>query len=222
MIVAVHDHSSHWLRDEFLVKVCGITSEKDAFLSIDYGANALGFNFYPPSPRYLDPRQAAKIIDGLPDHILVVAVMVAGKAAKEEIKDQVEGLEKEIGEISGKSPIDVFQLHGLESDSQVPLGFDRVLVATAPSDADRFPRQEILIDTSWGTGTRADWNRVQQLKRSFILSGGLTPENVSEAVRLLSPAGVDVCSGVEGELGVKDPVQLRRFVEEAKGLTADN
>ncbi len=222
MIVAVHDQSSLWLTDEFLVKVCGLTSAKDAFLSIDYGANALGFNFYPPSPRYLDPRQAAKIIDGLPDHILVVAVMVVGKATNEAIKDQVEGLEKEIAEISGRSPIDVFQLHGLESESQIPLGFDRVLVATDPSDADRFPKQEILIDTSWGTGARADWNRVQQLKRSFILSGGLTPENVSEAVRLLRPAGVDVCSGVESELGVKDPVRLRRFVEEARGLTADN
>ncbi len=222
MMVVGHERSSHWLTDEFLVKVCGITSEKDAFLSIDCGANALGFNFYPPSPRYLDPQQAAKIIEGLPDHILVAAVMVVGKATKEEIKDQVEGLEKEIGERSGRIPIDVFQLHGLESESQIPLGFDRVLVATAPSDADRFPRQEVLIDTSWGTGTRADWNRVQQLKRSFILSGGLTPENVSEAVRLLSPAGVDVCSGVESEWGVKDPVRLRRFIEEARGLTADN
>ena len=207
-----HDHMSQRLTDDFLVKVCGITNAKDAFFSVDCGANALGFNFYKLSPRYLDPQRAAKIIKKLPGKILVVAVMVVSGETREEINNQIRGLKNEMGKVSNRELVDVFQLHGLESESQIPLDQGQFLVAASPLDVGCFPRYEVLIDTSWGTGTRDDWDCVQQLNRSFILSGGLTPENVSEAIALLGPSGVDVCSGVESELGIKDSMRLKRFI----------
>ena len=212
-----HDHMSQRLTDNFLVKVCGITNEKDAFFSVDCGANALGFNFYKSSPRYLDPQRAAKIIRKIPKQILVVAVMVVSGKTKEEINNQSRGLKKEMNKVSNRELVDVFQLHGLESESQIPSDQGRFLVATSPLDVCCFPRYEVLIDTSWGTGIRADWNYVQQLNRSFVLSGGLTPENVLEAITLLSPSGVDVCSGVESELGIKDSARLKRFIHASLG-----
>ncbi len=217
MITVERDHISQQLTDNFLVKVCGITNEKDAFFSIDCGANALGFNFYKSSPRYLDPQRAAEIIKKLPRQILVVAVMVVSGETKEEIYNQIRELKKEMDKVSNRELINVFQLHGLESESQIPSDQGRFLVAASPFDACSFPRYEVLIDTSWGTGIRADWDYVQQLNRSFILSGGLNPENVSEAIALLSPSGVDVCSGVESELGIKDSALLKRFIHASLG-----
>jgi len=81
--------------------------------------------------------------------------------------------------------------------------------------ADRFPNHHIVIDESRGTGRKADWDRLRGLGRPFILSGGLTPENVSEAIATARPAGVDVCSGVERSPGKKDPMKLKRFIRRA-------
>jgi phosphoribosylanthranilate isomerase len=83
-------------------------------------------------------------------------------------------------------------------------------------EVDRFPHHEILIDTSWGRGKKENWEALQRIDRTYILSGGLGPGNVREALKLLQPAGVDVCSGVEREPGIKDVGKLERFMENVR------
>ena len=175
-----------------IIKVCGITNLEDALRSIECGANALGFNFYPKSPRFIDPDRAERIIDKLPKHILIVGVFVINA-----LPSIAEGQWSTV------------QLHGLSSESEIPLTDKCILVATSPSDVVRFPNHKIIIDTSWGTGKKVLWDTLRAVERPFILSGGLTPDNV------LDPAGVDVCSGVEISPQKKDPTKLRAFVDAA-------
>lgn len=192
----------------FVVKVCGITNLEDALSSIELGANALGFNFYLQSPRYIDPGEVEKIIQKLPEDVLTVAVMVVS----------AEDVLSTTAKASSRVPsIGAFQLHGLHSESELPSAHKPLYVATSPVEAQRFPNHEILIDTSWGRGKTANWAELRQLDRPFILSGGLRPENVAEAIELLQPAGVDVCSGVEKAPGTKDVGKLRRFMENVRG-----
>ena len=193
---------------QFVVKVCGITNLEDALRSIHAGANALGFNLYPQSPRYLDPEQVEKIIQVLPEHVLTVAVMVVRG-------EDVLSITAEAGNCVPS--IGAFQLHGLHSETEIPLADKPLYVATSPLEAHRFPNYPILIDTSWGRGKTADWADLRQIDRPFILSGGLRPGNVVEAIDLLQPAGVDVCSGVERAPGIKDVGKLTRFMENVRG-----
>ena len=113
-------------------------------------------------------------------------------------------------------PFDVIQLHGVDDPCQIPNTEKRVWVATSPSGARRFPGHEVIIDTSWGTGTLADWSALESLNRPFLLSGGLTPQNLGEALERLKPMGVDVCSGVESSPGLKDRDELRAFLKVAR------
>ena len=183
-----------------IIKVCGITCRRDALESVRHGANALGFNFYPPSPRYLEPEKARALAGELPAGVLPVAIAVA-----------------QSGEDSWmRLPFDVIQLHGIEYPSQIPSTDKRVWIATSPAGARRFPEHEVIIDTSWGTGTLADWTALESLSRPFLLSGGLTPQNLGEALARLDPMGVDVCSGVESSPGLKDQDKLRAFLQVAR------
>ncbi len=183
-----------------IIKVCGITRRRDALDSVRYGANALGFNFYPPSPRYLEPERAQALAGELPPDILPVAIAVARPGE----------------DLWMRLPFDAIQLHGIEDPSQIPSTDKRVWIATSPSGAARFPGHEVIIDTSWGTGTLADWTALESLNRPFLLSGGLTPRNLSEALERLDPMGVDVCSGVESAPGIKDRAKLRAFLKVAQ------
>ena len=198
----------------FLLKVCGITSLQEGIRSVKYGANALGFNFYPGSQRFVEPEKVSKMIESLPERVLAVAVVV---------QSQKEG--QHLGEIltSLKDlPLDVLQLYGLQSESEVPATSKRLWIATSPSKAHRFPGHEILIDTSWGRGRKADWDKVRDLECPFILSGGLTAENVGQAIRFLQPIGVDVCSGVESSPGIKDARKLQQFLKAAREATDED
>ncbi len=189
---------------KFLVKICGITNLEDALSSVRLGANALGFNFYPKSPRYLDPEQVEGMLSAIPDHVLTVAVMVISGE---------DGLSAPSALVKRVPSIGACQLHGLHRESEIPTCEKPLFVATSPMEVDRFPNHDILIDTSWGRGKRENWEDLQGIDRPFILSGGLRPGNVSEALELLHPAGVDVCSGVEREPGIKDVGKLKRFME---------
>ena len=199
--------SSDDISSKFMIKICGITSLDDAVCSIEYGATALGFNFYRKSPRYVDPEEVEKILEKISDHVLTVAVVVVSLA---DAPGTIEAISDRVPSIGA------FQLHGLHSESEIPSADKRLYVATSPTEADAFPNHEIFIDTSWGKGKRVNWEQLRHLKRPFILSGGLEPENVAEAIELLQPAGVDVCSGVERSPGIKDARKLRRFVERAR------
>ncbi len=186
-----------------IVKICGITSFEDAQHSVECGANALGFNFYKPSPRYLGPREAERIMRGLPRQIMKVGIVVVGRNGNDDSWEELS--------------LDAVQFYGLDRPSQIPQTRKQIWVATSPASIREFPDNRVLVDTSWGRGRKEDWEALRHLNRGFILSGGLTPENVQEAVGLLHPEGVDVCSGVESSPGVKDPEKIERFIRNAWG-----
>jgi len=189
-----------------IVKICGITSVEDGALSLELGANALGFNFWPSSPRYIAPRQAAEMISELSRRFdrgtfLTVGILVG-----------IDGW--------SEAPTEVLQFHGVSDPRCLPANARRTWVAVGPENADLFDDWEIVIDGSWGQGKVGDWERVARLGRPYILSGGLSPENVYSAIERLRPAGVDVCSGVEKNPGCKDPEKLKRFLGEVKRATS--
>jgi phosphoribosylanthranilate isomerase len=195
----------------FLVKVCGLTRLEDVRLAVRYGANALGFNFHPGSPRHVTVEDARRMSVNLPRSVLKVGVVVVPSRRAAGLGD--------LGDLLGRLEafVDALQVHGAEREGDLPVFAGRTIVAVSPETAHLFPENEVIIDTSWGTGRLADWDAVGRIGRPFILSGGLTADNVTDAVRRLRPAGVDVCSGVEAEPGRKDPVKLRRFLERVAG-----
>lgn len=184
----------------FIVKVCGITCEEDARVAIDAGANALGFNFYPKSPRYIEPERAARIIERVPGDYLKVGVFVAGKsAAPHEIN------------------LDVLQLYG---EIDVP-GDYRIWRAVAAGAA-RPPEgrfEALLLDTFTpdfgGSGKSFDWKLARVSSHRVLIAGGLDASNVAEAVRTARPWGVDACSRLESKPGKKDATRVREFVRAA-------
>ncbi|MBF0425522.1 MAG: phosphoribosylanthranilate isomerase [Magnetococcales bacterium] len=201
------------------VKVCGITRLQDAQAAVELGADALGLVFYPKSPRFIDPEQAATIVAALPPFVGVVGLFVNHPPA-------------EIGRIARRCSLSVVQLHGDESpaDCQAiaeqtnnPLRVIKaVRVATrADLDAvDRFPVTGILLDAKvahayGGSGERFDWSLLDDWRprAPLILAGGLNAENVTAAVQRVRPYAVDVSSGVESVPGIKDPERLRRFMQ---------
>jgi phosphoribosylanthranilate isomerase len=198
------------------VKVCGITSYEDASLALDLGADALGFNFYPPSPRFIEPATAREIIRRLPPLAVTVGVFV-NVAEPAEVERQ-----------SRSAGVAVIQLHGDESP-----GYGRSLASWPLIKAVRvgregppeavfdFPAGAFLLDTLddcrfGGTGRVFDWSLVRQGVPDvrIILAGGLNAANVAEAIRMVRPYAVDVCSGVENSPGRKDPARLAEFMEE--------
>jgi len=202
-----------------LLKVCGITRREDAEVSIDAGANALGFNFYPPSPRFVSRGTAEELVSQLPEEVLSIAVIVCRKGDRGWIEPSPATLERPKLDLSAydlPDLIDIVQVHGLQG-GVVPEADKPLLVAVSAESASDFPDQDIIIDTSWGRGEQADWEEVGKLDRDYILSGGLNPENIETALRTLNPAGIDVCSGVESEPGRKDHPRLRAFLEKAGG-----
>ncbi|HXK59839.1 MAG TPA: phosphoribosylanthranilate isomerase [Acidobacteriota bacterium] len=185
-----------------IVKICGITSVEDALLALELEANALGFNFWPSSPRYVSPESAQRIISEVQKHFDPSSFLTVG------ILVGTQGWEQ--------APTEVLQFHGVRDAAGLPETGRRTWVAVTPQLADRFPSSEILIDSSWGQGKVADWEEVARVNRPFILSGGLGPENVYASIEHLRPVGVDVCSGVEKSPGRKDPEKLKRFLGEVK------
>jgi phosphoribosylanthranilate isomerase len=201
------------------VKVCGITRREDAEAAVAFGADALGFNFYPRSPRYLEPAVAREIIRRLPPFVVPVGVFV-------NVPDPLD-LERQASE----SGVTAIQLHGDESPDycrclrwrtlikavRVDSGFD-------PRAAAGFPVQALLLDSKdeslfGGTGRTFDWDLASglgSLPVPVILAGGLDPSNVTAAMRRLKPYAVDVCSGVESEPGIKDLDRLRAFMTEVR------
>jgi phosphoribosylanthranilate isomerase len=203
------------------VKICGITRLEDAELAVELGAAALGFNFYPPSPRYIAPAEAFGIIRQLPPFVVTVGVF-----ADETDLNQV-------AEVAREASVNVVQLHHPRRPASVGATLGRypviwtvaVVIGFAPEDLKAFKAGAFLLDAPHptlrgGTGKVIDWNLAREAKQygRIILAGGLTPENVGEAIRTVRPYAVDVASGVESSPGKKDPANLRAFfaaVEEA-------
>lgn len=196
------------------VKVCGITNWSDAARAVEAGADALGFNFYPRSPRYIPPEEAARIVERLPRRVTTVGVFV------NEQNELIDSIMRAAG-------LGVVQLHGTEPARQVAVLARHWPVIKAFRLRPDFPVRRVreystaaafLVDAfvpgCWGgTGRTASWRLARQVGRygPLILAGGLRAENVEAAVRRVRPFAVDVCSGVESRPGKKDPEKLRAF-----------
>jgi phosphoribosylanthranilate isomerase len=194
------------------VKICGLTQLDDARLSVACGAHALGFVFWPRSPRVARPGSARAISRALPALVSRVGVFV------DQSVDEVWTIVDDVG-------LDVVQLHGDESPgAYLDIGV-RVIKAVALDAADsveralRYPPDvSLLVDASdrdrrGGTGRLANWDRAAQLaaERPILLAGGLTADNVAAAIRHVRPWAVDVSSGVESAPGIKDPERVKTF-----------
>jgi phosphoribosylanthranilate isomerase len=195
------------------VKICGITRWEDAQLAVELGAAALGFNFYPPSPRYLDPAAARAIILKLPPLITAVGIF-----ANESDDEHVAGVAEEAG-------VAAVQLHGPAfpplDGALTNFRLIRAVAVTEgfqPESLREVRAGAFLLDAFsekllGGTGKPFNWALARQAKRfgTIILAGGLTPENVGQAIQEVRPFAVDVASGVEASPGVKDEKKLREF-----------
>lgn len=196
-------------------KVCGITRLGDALHAVEHGADAVGFIFWPRSPRYIAPERAAAIVRELPDDVAAVGVFV----------DQPLD---EIRRVAATSSVTTIQLHGDEPPEVAgALAWPVWRAATlADIDAvlDAWPSETtLLLDAHdpvrrGGTGQAIDWQRAADIaaRRRIVLAGGLTPENVRTAIASVRPFGVDVSSGVEASPGVKDLDKMTRFLEGAR------
>lgn len=196
------------------IKICGITREEDALEAARLGAHALGFVFYPPSPRYVDPDRARAICAALPPFVVTVGLFVNASRAQ-------------VSDVQRRVPLAVLQFHGDESpDDCVGFGTpyikavrvrpetDLLQYATAHSAAQGLLLDAYVEAVPGGTGHRFDWSLVpRDLPLPIVLSGGLDPGNVAEAVRRVQPWAVDVSSGVEARKGVKDAAKMARFIE---------
>lgn len=188
----------------------------DAFCAADLGADALGFIFYKGSKRYIDPRDARTIISSLPPFVTPVGVFVNQDA--DVIKEAVE-----------TSGVDTVQLHGDETPEFCALLPYKLIKAVRVKDTvnteevELYPVLAILFDKHTdelygGTGTSFDWGVLKgiAISKKVILSGGLTPENVSRAIETVRPYGVDVSTGVEDSPGKKNHMKMRKFIEAVK------
>ena len=183
-----------------MVKICGITRQQDAEAAVSHGAAAIGFIFWPDSPRFIDPYRARKIAAALPPFVSTVGVFV------NQSREFISG-------VASLVPLSVLQLHGDESPAFGAQLSRPVLKAIARSDGvAAWPKKvTLLIDVHdpakrGGTGGLADWTMAVQVarQRRVVLAGGLTPDNVADAIAAVQPWGIDVSSGVEVSPGIKD------------------
>lgn len=196
-----------------MVKVCGITRREDALVAAEAGASAIGFIFYPKSPRYVTPAKAAELSEGL--DLLKVGVFV------DESPEHIE-------EVMRQAKLDVAQIYG-----QLPAQFKvRVWQAIRVAESGTFPcnpdRGEALFLDSAANGVPFDWEFAKFMKeqnqaifgleQKVIIAGGLNASNVAEAIRIAQPWGVDASSGLEISPGIKDHEKVRKFVNAAQEI----
>lgn len=192
-----------------MVKVCGITNAEDALAAVDAGAGALGFVLWAGSPRRLSQDDVARIIGQLPAGVEKVGLYVNEGAT---------AIERSVNELG----LDVAQLHG---DCGMPSGVRvwngvRIGPAFRPEEVRAGEEEAVVLDTSsptryGGTGETFDWALARGVRHRVILAGGLSPENVAEAIRVARPWGVDASSRLERAPGLKDHGRVRAFIQAA-------
>ena len=197
------------------LKICGITRLTDARHAVEHGATALGFVFWPRSPRFVTPDAAAGIVAELPSTVLAVGVFV---------NEPIEGIRN----VAAQVRLSAVQLHGDEPPAYAdalawPILRSVTLASAHQACAAWAPQTTLLVDAAdperrGGTGVTVDWPAAAALarKRQIVLAGGLTPANVGAAIQSVQPYGVDVSSGVEESPGVKDFDKVARFLETAR------
>ena len=197
------------------IKICGVTNVKDAGACAEMGANMIGFNFYSQSPRYIEPKLARRIVETMPPGVCAVGVFV--DASAEGIRDTADA-----------AGVRCVQLHGGTSPdtcSELAREF-RVIRAFStdsqfrPEEVSLFGDCDVLVDAHHpnlrgGTGLPCDWpaaRTARSFARFLILSGGLTEQNVGQAIATVAPHAVDICSGVESAPGAKNHRAIENFV----------
>jgi phosphoribosylanthranilate isomerase len=197
----------------FVIKICGITNEEDAQVAIEAGANALGFNFYSGSPRYITPDRAHQIVAAVKRPFLRVGVFV-------------NATEAQLATAAKNVPLDVLQLHGDACPAQLSSSY-RMWRSISASDAARseYARakagsaEAYVLDTPspnfGGSGQSFDWSLAATFAYRKIIAGGLNATNVADAIRTTKPWGVDACSRLESSPGKKDSLRVRDFVNAA-------
>jgi len=202
------------------VKICGITNQADAQVAIEARADALGFVFYPKSPRHLAVPAAAEIAKQLPGFVLKVGVFV-------------NALKADVLRAIGECGLNLLQFHGSEPPEYclqfglMSMKAFRMRDAATLKELRQYQTSAWLLDAyspeaAGGTGEKFNWDlavAAQKFGKPIFLAGGLTPENVAEAVRKVRPFGVDVSSGVEISPGKKDPAKVRAFINAAKAVS---
>ncbi len=201
------------------IKICGITNREDALCAVDAGADALGFVFYDKSPRCVRPEQVAQMIKNFPPFVTTVGLFV--NAAAEVIHETMS--------IAG---LNIVQLHGDEKAQDCSLSPYPVIKAVRVKDSDslagidQYSVSALLLD-AWsdqaygGTGEQFDWQLTKKLTGDMpiVLAGGLTAENVAQAIQVVNPYAVDVSSGVEQCPGRKDHLKVRKFIQQVRAVS---
>ncbi len=197
------------------VKICGITSVEDALMAVAYGCDAIGLVFYAPSPRYVSPEQAAKIVAALPPFFTAVGLFVDATQA-------------EIQSVLSVVKLDCLQFHGDETPAQCRAsGLHYMKAIRVQPDTnllqyeiDFYDAKALLLDAYveglvGGTGQAFDWNLIpQSLTKPIVLAGGLTANNVALAIKQSNPYAVDVSGGVEQSKGIKDAAKIAAFMDQ--------
>ena len=202
------------------IKICGITRPGDAVAAAQAGADAIGLVFYPPSPRFLNVERAREIRDALPPFVQTVALFVNPDAAQ-------------VAQAIGRVHPALLQFHGEETPdfcAQFGLPYVKACRVTQGVDLLKYLRPfstasgwllDAHVEEYGGVGASFDWSLVPaRLERPLVLSGGLTRENVGEAVRRVRPWAVDVSSGVESSKGIKDAAKIAAFIAEVRNADA--
>jgi phosphoribosylanthranilate isomerase len=199
------------------VKICGITNLADAQVAVEAGADALGFIFYEPSPRFIPVKNAAEISRALPPYTLRVGVFV--NPAEDLVRRTIDECGLNLLQFHGDEPPEFCTQFGLMSMKAF-----RIRDAGSLTELPKYPTDAWLLDayasdTLGGTGEKFNWDlavEAQKPGKPVFLAGGLTPGNVAEAIRQVRPFGVDVSSGVESSPGKKDHAKVRAFINAAK------
>ncbi len=214
------------------VKICGLSTPETIETGLQCGANWIGFVFFPKSPRHVDYGKAKELVGPVRGKASIVALTVNAS------DDELEAIDQSINP-------DIWQLHGAETPEriqQIKKRYGRpVMKALSIRDKedlapiplyeavcdillfDAKPPRDMNTELPGGNGITFDWRLIQnlKLKKPFVLSGGLNPDNVAEAIRLTRPQGVDVSSGIESAPGIKDRQKIMDFVHAAKGAAKD-
>jgi phosphoribosylanthranilate isomerase len=219
----------------FRIKICGVTCVEDAVAVARAGADAVGLNFYPASRRSVSRDVAARIVEAMPAEIVKVGLFV--NAAADEVIDTFDGLGLGLIQLHGDEPPEFLASLGdrpvMRAFRVGPEGLSTAYdFLEACERLGCMPRLTLLDayrpGTYGGTGQVADWSCLKTYSSDapisappLVLAGGLTPDNVAEAIGAARPSGVDTASGVERSPGSKDPVLVRRFVESARRAFGD-
>ncbi len=196
------------------VKICGLTSVEDAMRAVNAGADAIGLVFYPPSPRNVTLEQATEIATSIPAFVTKTALFVNPSVA-------------DVQAVLQKTTVNLLQFHGDESPEfceQFQCDYIKAIRMQEGIDLERITQQYqrasgLLLDAykagiPGGTGERFDWNRVpKNLNKPIILAGGLTPENIEQAIKQTEPWAVDVSGGVEQSKGIKSAEKMEQFMQ---------